>query len=82
MLNGSVLLIDREVTFRDNRRLSRRLAAAKRRQTATIENIDYLNADQCQPINLFTPSPYGVRSPPSAIVNPARPWRMLGVRHG
>jgi len=35
------LLIDREVTFRDNRRLVRRLAAAKLRQTATIENIDY-----------------------------------------
>src|SRR6516225_6255222 len=35
------LLIDREVTFRDNRRLVHRLAAAKLRQTATIENIDY-----------------------------------------
>jgi DNA replication protein DnaC len=35
------LLIDREMTFRDNRRLSRRLAAAKLRQAATIENIDY-----------------------------------------
>jgi DNA replication protein DnaC len=35
------LLIDREVTFRDNRRLARRLFAAKFRQTATIENIDY-----------------------------------------
>jgi hypothetical protein len=31
------LLIDREATFRDNRRLSRRLTAAKLRQTATIE---------------------------------------------
>ena len=30
------LLIDREATFRDNRRLSRRLTAAKLRQTATI----------------------------------------------
>jgi DNA replication protein DnaC len=35
------LLIDHEVTFRDNRRLARHLAAAKLRQTATIENIDY-----------------------------------------
>jgi DNA replication protein DnaC len=35
------LLIDREVTFRDNRRLSRRLTAAKLRQAATIENVDY-----------------------------------------
>jgi hypothetical protein len=35
------LLIDHEVTFRDNRRLVRRLAAAKLRQAATIENIDY-----------------------------------------
>ena len=35
------LLIDREMTFRDNRRLSRRLAAAKLRQAATIETIDY-----------------------------------------
>jgi DNA replication protein DnaC len=38
------LLIDREATFRDNRRLSRRLAVAKLRQTATIENIDYRTA--------------------------------------
>ena len=35
------LLIDREATFRDDRRLSRRLTAAKLRQTATIENIDF-----------------------------------------
>ena len=35
------LLIDREVTSRDNRRLSRRLLTAKLRQAATIENIDY-----------------------------------------
>jgi DNA replication protein DnaC len=35
------LLIDHEVTFRDNRRLVRRLAAAKLRQAATVENIDY-----------------------------------------
>jgi hypothetical protein len=35
------LVIDHEVTFRDNRRLVRRLAAAKLRQAATIENIDY-----------------------------------------
>ena len=38
------LLIDREVTFRDNRRLSRRLAAAKLRQAATVENVDYRTA--------------------------------------
>jgi DNA replication protein DnaC len=38
------LLLDREVTFRDNRRLARRLAAAKLRQAATIENIDYRTA--------------------------------------
>ena len=38
------LLIDREATLRDNRRLSRRLAAAKLRQTATIENVDYRTA--------------------------------------
>ena len=35
------LLIDREATFRDNRRLARRLTAAKLRQTATIQNIDF-----------------------------------------
>ena len=35
------LLIDREATYRDNRRLTRRLVAAKLRQAATIENIDY-----------------------------------------
>jgi len=38
------LLIDREATFRDNRRPARRLTAAKLRQTATIENIDYRTA--------------------------------------
>ena len=38
------LLIDREATFRDNRRLSRRLAAAKLRQAATVENVDYRTA--------------------------------------
>jgi DNA replication protein DnaC len=35
------LLIDRESTFRDNRRLSRRLTAARLRQAATIENVDH-----------------------------------------
>jgi DNA replication protein DnaC len=35
------LLIDREATFRDNRRLSRRLTAARLRQASTIETIDY-----------------------------------------
>ncbi len=35
------LLIDREATFRDNRRLSRRLTAAKLRQAATIETVEY-----------------------------------------
>lgn len=35
------LLVDREVTARDNRRLSRRLSNAKLRQAATIENVDY-----------------------------------------
>jgi len=34
----------RQATFRDNRRLSRRLTAAKLRQDATIENIDYRTA--------------------------------------
>lgn len=38
------LLIDREVTARDNRRLARRLTNAKLRQAATIENIDYRTA--------------------------------------
>jgi DNA replication protein DnaC len=35
------LLIDREATSRDNRRLARRLQAAKLRQAAVVENIDY-----------------------------------------
>jgi hypothetical protein len=35
------LLIDREATFRDNRRLSRRLATARLRQAAAVENVDY-----------------------------------------
>jgi DNA replication protein DnaC len=38
------LLIDHEMTFRDNRRLSRRLAAAKLRQAATVEDVDYRTA--------------------------------------
>src|SRR5215831_4873468 len=35
------LLVDRELTERDNRRLTRRLRQAKLRQTACIEDIDY-----------------------------------------
>lgn len=35
------LLIDREVTARDNRRLARRLTTAKLRQAAAVENVDY-----------------------------------------
>ncbi|WP_439371773.1 ATP-binding protein [Bradyrhizobium sp. DASA03120] len=38
------LLVDREVTARDNRRLMRRLTSAKLRQTAAIENVDYRTA--------------------------------------
>jgi DNA replication protein DnaC len=38
------LLIDREVTARDNRRLTRRLTNAKLRQAATVENVDYRTA--------------------------------------
>jgi DNA replication protein DnaC len=34
------LLIDREVTCRDNRRLARRLQVAKLRQAASVENVD------------------------------------------
>src|SRR5581483_10819274 len=35
------LLVDREVTARDNRRLTRRLTSAKLRQAAAIENVDH-----------------------------------------
>ena len=35
------LLVDRELTERDNRRLTTRLRQAKLRQTACIEDIDY-----------------------------------------
>jgi DNA replication protein DnaC len=38
------LLIDREVTSRDNRRLARRLTNARLRQAATLENVDYRTA--------------------------------------
>lgn len=38
------LLVDREVTVRDNRRITRRLTSAKLRQAATIENVDYRTA--------------------------------------
>ena len=38
------LLVDREATARDNRRLMRRLTSAKLRQAATIENVDYRTA--------------------------------------
>lgn len=34
------LLVDREATSRDNRRLARRLQTAKLRQTAAVENVD------------------------------------------
>src|SRR3954454_20015473 len=35
------LLIDREATARENRRLTRRLQVAKLRQAASVENVDY-----------------------------------------
>lgn len=38
------LLVDRELTARDNRRITRRLTSAKLRQAATIENVDYRTA--------------------------------------
>jgi hypothetical protein len=38
------LLVDREITARDNRRLMRRLSNAKLRQAATTENVDYRTA--------------------------------------
>jgi hypothetical protein len=41
------LLVDREVTARDNRRLTRRLTSAKLRQAATIENVDYRQVLAC-----------------------------------
>ena len=38
------LLVDREATARDNRRITRRLTSAKLRQAAAIENVDYRTA--------------------------------------
>lgn len=38
------LLVDQELTARDDRRLKRRLATARLRQAATIENVDYRSA--------------------------------------
>ena len=38
------LLVDQEASFRDNRRLSRRLTTARLRQAATIENVDFRTA--------------------------------------
>jgi DNA replication protein DnaC len=35
------LLVDRELLERDNRRLKTRLRAARLRQTATLEDVDY-----------------------------------------
>jgi len=35
------LLVDREVTYRENRKLKRRLGIAKLRQSAVVENVDY-----------------------------------------
>ena len=35
------LLVDREITYRENRRVSRRLHVAKLRQAAVVENVDY-----------------------------------------
>ena len=70
------LLIDREVTFRDNRRLARRLAAAKLRQTATIENIDYRTAAARTPRSKFgrhhAPTPRS-RSRQPAVTMPVLP---------
>src|SRR5215471_6714490 len=43
------LLVDREVTARDNRRLTRRLTSAKLRQAAAIENVDYRTARSSKP---------------------------------
>jgi hypothetical protein len=41
------LLVDREVTARDNRSLTRRLTSAKLRQAASIENVDYRQVLAC-----------------------------------
>jgi DNA replication protein DnaC len=38
------LLVDREITYRDNRRLARRLHIAKLRQAAVVEDVDYRTA--------------------------------------
>jgi DNA replication protein DnaC len=38
------LLVDREVTARDNRRITHRLTSAKLRQAAAIEKVDYRTA--------------------------------------
>src|ERR1700746_3779729 len=38
------LLVDREVTARDNRPRTRRVTSAKLRQVAAIENVDYRTA--------------------------------------
>jgi DNA replication protein DnaC len=38
------LLVDREIAYRDNRRLARRLHIAKLRQAAVVENVDYRTA--------------------------------------
>src|SRR5260370_39266183 len=52
------LLIDREPTFRDNRRLTRRLTAAKLRQTATIVHIDCLRDRPHERANFQTLPPH------------------------
>ena len=38
------LLVDQELTYRDNRRLTRLLQSAKLRETACVEDIDYRNS--------------------------------------
>lgn len=40
------LLIDRELNYRDNKRLARRLKVAKLRQAATLEDVDYQHPRQ------------------------------------
>jgi hypothetical protein len=82
------LLVDREATERENRRLQTRLRKAKLRQQASIEDLDFhtargldralvLRLSSCQWVearhNVLITGPTGVGNPRSAVRWPTRP---------
>src|SRR3954467_1882856 len=65
------LLIDREATARENRRLARRLQVAKPRQAASVENVD-APRPRPGPVPDARHKPVGARAPASGDHRPNR----------